>query len=114
MTRITEETQIAQAETEASAEDRVAAIRRGEGYETNMPAFGWPEAVALTHLWGVTNITTRGLKYAKARRELTFSLVLGRTRWSEDDLRNWLVSMRRVANDGRPVNGSHTSGGDAE
>ncbi len=110
MTRITETA--AQTEAADRAEERVVAIRNAPGFETNMPAFGWAEAVALTHLWGVTNITQRGLKYAKARRELTFSLVLGRTRWSEDDLRNWLVSMRRAANDGRSVNGSHT-GGDA-
>jgi len=103
MTRITD---AAQTEAADRAEERVTQLRRAPGYTPAMPAFGYPEAVALCHMWAVDIVTERSLKYAAMRGEMSSSVVLGKIRWSENDLMDWIVSMHRS------VNGSHT-GGDA-
>ncbi len=102
MTRITETA--AQTEAADRAEERVTKLRSSIRYTPDMPAFGYPEAVALCHMWAVDIVTERSLKYAAMRGEMSSSVVLGKMRWSENDLMGWIVSMRR------PVN---TSGGDA-
>jgi len=102
MTRITETA--AQTEAAARAEERVTKLRSAPGYTPDMPAFGYPEAVALCHMWAVDIVTERSLKYAAMRGELSSSVVLHQKRWSENDLMGWIVSMRRPA---------RTSGGDA-
>ena len=92
MTRITD---AAKTEAAERADERVTKLRSSIGYTPDMPAFGYPEAVALCHMWALDIVTERGLKYASMRGELSSSVVLHQKRWSENDLMNWIVSMRR-------------------
>jgi len=95
----------AQTEAEDRVEDRVVAIRSNPGYEDWIPAFNREEAAALLRLWAIDNATPRAIHHASCRGDLASSMVIGRTRWSERDLRQWIVSMRR------PINSD--AGGDA-
>ncbi len=104
MTRIAAPLTAAQTEAADRVEERVTKLRSAAGYTPDMPAFGYPEAVALCHMWAVDIVTERSLKYAAMRGEMSSSVVLGKIRWSENDLMGWIVSMHRSAN---------TSGGDA-
>lgn len=95
MTRITD---TPQTEAEASAEDRVVAIRGAENYENWIPAFGWEEAAALCRLWAIDNATPRAIRHASMGGDLVSSRVIGRTKFSERDLRQWIQNMRRPVN----------------
>jgi hypothetical protein len=97
MTRITT-TNTAQTEAGASAEDRVVAIRSGSGYQDWIPAFGREEAAALLRLWAIDNATPRAIRHAAMRGDLASSMVIGRTKFSEADLRQWIQAMRRPVN----------------
>ncbi len=98
MTRIAAPLTAAQIESADRAEERVVAIRSGPGYEDWIPAFNREEAAALLRLWAISNATPRSVHHATMRGDLASSMVIGRTRFSERDLRQWIVSMRRPVN----------------
>ncbi len=98
MTRIAAPLTAAQIESADRAEERVVAIRSADGYEDWIPAFNREEAAALLRLWAISNATPRSVHHATMRGDLASSMVIGRTRFSERDLRQWIVSMRRPVN----------------
>lgn len=99
MTRINTAAETA-AQTEAAdrAEDRVVAIRSADGYDDSMPAFNRPECAALCRIWAIEHMTPRAIHYATMRGELASSKVVGRVKYSERDLRQWIQSLRRPVN----------------
>jgi len=88
----------AQTEVEDRVEERVVAIRSGDGYEDWIPAFNREEAAALLRLWAIDNATPRAIHHASCRGDLASSMVIGRTKFSEADLRQWIQAMRRPVN----------------
>ncbi|QTJ67944.1 hypothetical protein HYG77_21730 [Rhodococcus sp. ZPP] len=90
----------------AATANRVKNILAAPEYDSEMPAFDNAHAVALCRLWGVETVTERSLKFAVMERNLAVHKILGRWRWSEADLRDWIKGMRRPAS-------TATSGGAA-
>ncbi|MDQ1202711.1 hypothetical protein QE449_003329 [Rhodococcus sp. SORGH_AS303] len=60
-----------------------------------MPCFDRDGVAALAQSFGVTSITHNSVKRATLAGELRAHKVASRLRWSENDVRAWLLGMTR-------------------